>query len=95
MSQRMAADVVKELMRTEKATMLAVQRKYFFSVDRSATKPQIRRAVEELFKVKVTGVNTVLMKGKPRRVGRNLGWKPDWKRAIVTLDAGSKIEVAN
>ena len=90
-----AEDIVKELMRTEKGTKASGQRKYFFAVDRGATKQQIRRSVEQLFKVKVDDVNTSVMPGKPRRVGARWGWKPNWKRAVVTLAEGSKIEVAS
>ena len=91
---RSAADIVKELMRTEKGTRLGVHKKYFFKVDSKATKPEIKRSVEELFKVKVANVNTTILPGKPRRVGARWGWKPNWKRAIVTLAEGSKIEMA-
>lgn len=91
---RGAAQVVKTLMRTEKGTGLSGQRKYFFAVDRQATKPEIKRSVEELFKVKVEDVNTSILPGKPRRVGARWGWKPNWKRAVVTLAEGSKIEMA-
>ena len=91
---RVATDVVKQLMRTEKGTRLATRRKYFFVVDGQATKPEIRRSVEQLFKVKVSDVNTSILPGQPRRVGARWGWKPNWKRAIVTLAEGSKIEVA-
>ncbi len=91
---RTATDVVKTLLRTEKGTHGAAQRKYLFAVDLAATKPEIRRSVEELFKVKVTAVNTAVVPGKPRRVRARWGWKPDWKRAVVTLAEGSKIEVA-
>lgn len=90
-----AADVIKQLMRTEKGTTQSPQRKYFFAVDRKATKPQIKQSVEELFKVKVERVNTNVLPGKPRRVGARWGWKPNWKRAVVTLAEGSKIEVAH
>ena len=91
---RQPGDVVKRLMRTEKGTGLEPERKYFFEVDVKATKPQIRRAVEELFKVKVAKVNTACMPGKPRRVRYRWGLQPNWKRAVVTLGEGSKIEVA-
>lgn len=90
-----AADVIKELMRTEKGTRLASRRKYFFLVSSTANKQDIKRSVEELFKVKVQDVHTSVMPGKPRRVGARWGWKPNWKRAVVTLAEGSKIEVAN
>ncbi|MBI3312316.1 MAG: 50S ribosomal protein L23 [Candidatus Omnitrophica bacterium] len=92
---RSAAQVVKELMRTEKGASQSAQLKYFFAVDRKATKPEIKHSVEELFKVKVEKVNTSILPGKPRRVGAKWGWKPNWKRAVVTLAEGSKIEVAN
>ena len=91
---RNPSDVIKTLMRTEKGTQLAGERKYFFAVDVRATKPQIKRAVEELFKVKVSKVNTAVMAGKPRRVGARWGYRPTWKRSVVTLAEGSKIEVA-
>ncbi len=89
-----SSDVVRKLMRTEKGTRQASQRKYFFAVDVRATKPQIKRAVEELFKVKVADVNTALMPGKPKRIRYRWGWQAKWKRAVVTLAEGSKIEVA-
>lgn len=92
---RTAADVIRELMRTEKGTRLSPGRQYLFRVDRKATKPEIKRSVEEIFKVKVDRVNTSILPGKPRRVGARWGWKPNWKRALVTLAEGSKIEVAN
>lgn len=87
-------DVIKHLLRTEKGTKLIPERKYLFAVDIQATKPQIKWAVEQLFKVKVAKVNTAVVAGKPRRVGMRWGLKPDWKRASVTLAEGSKIEVA-
>ena len=92
---RLASDVVRELMRTEKGALAGAQRKYFFKVDPRATKPEIRRSVEQIFKVKVEDVHTAVVAGKPRRVGARWGWKPNWKRAVVTLAEGSKIEVAN
>ena len=91
---QVSSDVVRTLLRTEKGTKAAALRKYFFAVDVQATKPQIRKAVEELFKVKVDNVHTAIVSGKPRRVGARWGYKPDWKRAVVTLKEGSKIEVA-
>lgn len=61
-------------------------------VDRRANKVEIRKAVETLFKTKVLDVKTLNMKGKKRRVGRNAGKKPDWKKAIVKLAPGENIE---
>jgi large subunit ribosomal protein L23 len=66
------------------------QRKYTFAVAPNANKPQIAKAVEELFKVKVEKVNTLRMKGKPRRYGRFEGHTSDWKKAVVTLTSDSK-----
>lgn len=61
-------------------------------VDRRANKVEIRKAVETLFKTKVLDVKTLNMKGKKRRMGRNTGKKPDWKKAIVKLAPGENIE---
>jgi large subunit ribosomal protein L23 len=78
---------------TEKATLLTAQNKYAFEVDKRANKLQIKDAVELAFSVKVTTVNTLRMKGKSRRYGRIATRMPDWKKAIVTLAAGEKIEL--
>jgi large subunit ribosomal protein L23 len=63
-----------------------------FLVDKSANKIEIKKTVEALFKVTVLGVNTVNVLGKNKRMGRYVGKRPDWKKAIVTLKAGDKIE---
>ncbi len=79
---------------TEKAqTMAAAQNKYAFEVDKRANKMQIKEAVEVAFSVKVKEVNTAVIKGKRRRYGRSLTKQPDWKKAIVTLAPGEKIEL--
>lgn len=78
---------------TEKSTILAGQDKYVFQVDVRANKNQIKEAVEIAFTVRVTDVNTMKMKGKPKRVGRRIAPRPDWKKAIVTLVPGDKIEL--
>ncbi|MBX6377991.1 MAG: 50S ribosomal protein L23, partial [Clostridia bacterium] len=62
--------------------------KYTFVVPLDATKPQIREAVERIFKVKVRKVNTLRVRGKTRRQGRTEGRRPDWKKAVVTLAPG-------
>lgn len=77
---------------TEKNTMLREQNKYVFEVDRRATKPEIRRAVEKLFDVEVVAVNTMVVKGKRKRMGRFVGYRPNWKKAIVKLAGGQSIE---
>lgn len=66
------------------------QNKYVFIVDKRANKIEIRKAVEDLFGVKVESVNTQNVSGKPKRVGIHRGYKPDRKKAIVTLKEGSK-----
>jgi large subunit ribosomal protein L23 len=78
---------------TEKNTNLMAFNKYSFEVERSANKPQIKRAVEEIFNVTVTKVHTMNMRGKMRRRGMKFGYTADWKKAIVTLAEGDRIEL--
>ncbi len=86
-------DVVKSMLRTEKSTLLLPDNKYLFWVDKKSNKVQIKKAVEEIYKVKVADVNTLMQRGKLRRVRYVQGKSPDWKKALVTLKEGSKIEV--
>ena len=80
---------------TEKSTTAGEKhRKYSFHVEKGANKIEIRRAVEKLFKVNVTKVNVISMRGKLRRVRYQRGKTPDWKKAIVTVKEGQKIEFA-
>jgi len=85
-------DIIKTLIRTEKGTMLEPERKYFFRVNNKANKIQIRQAVEEIYKVKVESVNTTMVRGKLKRVRHEQGKTTAWKKAIVTLQEGHKIE---
>ena len=78
---------------TEKAQVLTGLGKYAFEVDRRANKMQVKEAIEATFDVTVTGVNTSVMKGKSRRFGRNVTKAPNWKKAIVTLAPGDKIDL--
>jgi len=78
---------------TEKNSMLSAQSKYTFEVSQDANKPQIKEAVEKAFKVKVTSVNVICVPGKMRRAGRRRGMTPEWKKAVVTLEPGQKIEL--
>ncbi len=87
-------DIIKSILRTEKSTLEEPKGKYLFLVDKDANKLQIKRAVEETYKVKVKDVNTVIMPGKLKRVRHQLGKTPDLKRAYVTLVKGQKIEAA-
>ena len=89
-----SATILKALLRTEKGTLQAESGKYLFSVKKDANKIQIRRAVEDVYKVKVDKVNTQVMPGKLKRVRYQLGNTPDWKKAIVTLKPGQKIDLA-
>ncbi|MBM4147438.1 MAG: 50S ribosomal protein L23 [Lentisphaerae bacterium] len=90
-----AGDIIRDIQATEKSAGLGEkQRKYFFRVAPDANKIEIKRAVEELFKVSVAEVNTMNYFGKKKRVrGPKYGRKPDWKRAVVTLKEGGKIDL--
>jgi large subunit ribosomal protein L23 len=78
---------------SEKSYSLIEENKYSFRVHPKAHKTQVRQAVEELFEVKVVGVNIVKVKSKPKRRGLSKGTKPGWKKAIVQLRAGDSIEI--
>jgi len=78
---------------TEKSTSLAEKGKYAFQVSTAANKHQIKDAVEMAFKVEVSAVNVLNVPGKARRVGRHIGMTPQWKKAVVTLKPGFKIEL--
>ena len=77
---------------TEKAALLKEANQVVFEVDLKANKIQIRHAVEQLFGVKVTEVNTLVQRGKVKRIGRGPAKRPNWKKAIVTLRAGDDIQ---
>jgi large subunit ribosomal protein L23 len=77
---------------TEKSNLLRGENKVIFEVARDANKIQIRQAVEKLFNVKVTGVNTLVMRGKDRRMGRGKAKMQNWKKAMVTLKEGQSID---
>jgi len=87
-------DIVKGMLRTEKGAILLPLKKYLFWVDKKANKIEIRKAVEDIYKVKVGSVNTAIVPGKAKRVRYAAGYTPDWKKAVVTLKEGSKIDVA-
>lgn len=90
-SSRDLADLIKQPIITEKATRLLEDNQYVFDVVPKATKPEIKAAIESLFDVKVISVNTIRLAKKKRRVGRFVGFKPLYKRAIVTLKEGDSI----
>jgi large subunit ribosomal protein L23 len=85
--------IVKPLIMTEKGERLKEeQNKVLFEVAMKASKPEIKAAVEKLFKVGVTDVNTVVIRGKVTKMGRRMGKRPNWKKAVVTLREGDAIE---
>jgi len=86
-------DIIKTLVRTEKGTFLEAERKYLFHVARTANKIEIKKAIEEIYKVKVQAVNTSIVRGKLKRVRQEEGSTTPWKKAVVTLKEGNKIEV--
>jgi large subunit ribosomal protein L23 len=85
-------EVLRRPLITEKSTALQAMNKYAFEVADGANKPMVKQAVEKAFKVTVTGVNMVTMRGKTRRMGRREITTNPWKKAVVTLKPGDKIE---
>ena len=79
-------DIIIKPIITEKSSMDMQEGKYTFKVNKKATKPEIAKAVEKLFEVKVLKVNTINVKGKEKRVGVHQGRTSDWKKAIVIID---------
>jgi large subunit ribosomal protein L23 len=85
--------VIRKPLITEKSTQQKeANRQYAFEVDRNANKIEIQSAIERLFKVKVLDVRTCNVLGKVKRLGRRFGKRPDWKKAIVTLKEGDRID---
>ena len=84
-----AEDVIIAPVVTEKSTDGIQDGKYTFEVNKKATKIDIKNAVEKLFEVKVLNVKNITIKGKEKRVGRNVGKTSDWKKAIVTIDTNA------
>ena len=87
---KMVQDIIIKPIITEASMDKLAEKKYTFKVAADATKPEIAKAVEELFGVKVAVVNTINMKKKPMRLGVHFGYTSEWKKAIVTLTADSK-----
>jgi large subunit ribosomal protein L23 len=85
-------DIIIRPIITEKSNDELALGKYTFQVAKTATKTQIKQAVEQLFQVKVLDVNTMQVLGKNKRVGVHLGKKPDWKKAIVRIDTNPKAD---
>ncbi|MBE7010713.1 MAG: 50S ribosomal protein L23 [Ruminococcaceae bacterium] len=85
-----AYDIIIKPIISEQSMNQLADRKYTFQVKKSANKVQIKQAIEEIFGVKVESVNTLNMMGKMKRMGRNEGRRPAWKKAIVKLTPDSK-----
>ena len=92
-SRARAYEVIRKPIITEKATYASEHNQVVFQVARDASKPEIRAAVEQLFKVKVKKVNTLRQAGKVKRFRGTIGSRPEVKKAIVTLDEGHSIDV--
>lgn len=87
-------DIIRRPVISEKSTALAeVANRYVFEVSQKASKPEIKDAIEHLFKVKVKAVNTAIMHGKSKRAGHQEFKRSNWKKAVVTLAPGQKIEL--
>lgn len=87
-------DILVNILRTEKGAEMLSNNKYLFRVNDDANKIQIKQAVEDIYKVQVTKVNTVKMRGKWKRLRSQAGKTSDWKKAIVTLKEGDRIDIA-
>lgn len=83
--------IVRALITEKGASLREKGNKYIFHVDRDANKIEVKTAVEKIFNVHVTGVRTMNVAGKQKRLGRNVGYRPDWKKAIVSLRTGETI----
>ena len=92
-SSRSSAQIVKYPIITDKATRLLENNQYSFVVDRYSDKIEIKEAIENLFEVKVIKINTCRLPRKKKRVGKYIGWKPQDKKAIVTLSEGDVINL--
>lgn len=87
-------NIIKRPIISEKSTLLAeTSRTYAFEVSKAANRQQIREAIEKAFKVKVEGVRTMIVHGKVKRTGRSVSKRSNWKKALVTLREGQKIEI--
>lgn len=90
--EKIASDIILKPIITEDSIERLADGKYTFKVAKDATKVEIAKAVETLFDVKVSKVNTISVKGKEKRMGRYVGFRPDWKKAIVTVEGDKTIE---
>ncbi len=87
---KLSQDIIIKPIITEKSMDMLADKRYVFKVAPDATKPEIAKAVEEMFGVEVASVNTISMKKKPKRLGVHAGYRGEWKKAIVSLKPSSK-----
>lgn len=92
-SEYNSIQIIKYPIITDKATRLLEKNQYSFIVDRESDKPRIKKAIEGLFNVRVSKINTCRLPRKKKRVGNYLGWKPQYKKAVVTLAEGDVINL--
>jgi large subunit ribosomal protein L23 len=93
LTRRQMFDIVRSPVITEKATNVSEHNQVIFRVPLTATKREVKAAVEGLFKVKVTAVNTIRVQGKLKRFRGRVGRRPDYKKAVVTLGEGQRVDV--
>lgn len=86
-------DIIYAMLRTEKGSMLLGLNKYLFWVAMDANKLEIKKAIKDIYKVTPTKVNVITVAGKKKRVRYQQGWTSDWKKALVTLKSGDKIDI--
>ena len=91
-SDERAYSIIKKPLMTEKSTNLNQYNQYSFIVNKNSSSNEIKKAIEKIFKVKVTKINTLVMRGKQKSFKGNLGYKKDFKKAIVTLTEGNTID---
>ncbi len=84
--------IIRRPIQTEKADRALDDGQYTFEVSMAATKNDVRKAVEKIYEVRVTNVTTSIIRGKNKRLGRNVGRRPNWKKAVVRLADGQQIE---
>ena len=94
MKTRSLSDIIISPVITEKSTILQESGKYTFKVSNNADKSSVKKAIEEIFEVKVVAVNIIVKKGKPKTFGRNRIITPSYKKAIVTLSQGETINIS-
>ena len=84
---------VKNPIISEKSTQLSALGKYVFLVNKNATKPEVKKVIEGVYKVNITDVHIVNVKSKKKRLGQSIGVRPGYKKAMITLKAGQKLDV--